>query len=128
MTVIVFTLLRCKRHFHDDIANDTLGSRPTQELLETVRPPYWFSAHLHVKFAALVEHDSPGSVTKFLALDKCLPKRRFLQILDVGEKVDAEAKPTLEYDPAWLAVLKSTSHLLSVEQTTSHMPGRHGFR
>ena len=30
---------------------------------------------------------------------------------------------TLEYDPAWLAVLKSTSHLLSVEQTTSHMPG-----
>ena len=55
-------------------------------MLETVRPPYWFSAHLHVKFAALVEHGSPGSITKFLALDKCLPKRRFLQVLDVGEK------------------------------------------
>ena len=138
-------LLRCKRHFHDDIANDTLGSRPTQEVMETLKPSYWFSAHLHVKFAAIVEHgDSPpiapsttaeaknNRTTKFLALDKCLPKRRFLQILDIGPEVESEAKLSLEYDSAWLAVLRSTNDLLSVEATTNHMPGpgysgRHDF-
>ena len=138
-------LLRCKRHFHDDIANDVLGSRPTQEVMETLMPCYWFSAHLHVKFAAIVEHvDSPSippstlveakrkRTTKFLALDKCLPKRRFLQILDIGPEIESEAKVTMEYDSAWLAVLRSTKDLLSVEPTTNHMPGpgysgRHDF-
>lgn len=33
---------------------------------------------MHVKFPALVEHPS-GRVTKFLALDKILPRRDFLQ-------------------------------------------------
>ena len=137
-------LLRCKRHFHDDIANDTLGSRPTQEVMEALKPCYWFSAHLHVKFAAIVEHGDSGSInphavveaerkkTKFLALDKCLPKRRFLQILDIGPQIEPEGKVSLEYDAAWLAVLRSTKSLLSVEPTTNHMPGpgysgRHDF-
>ena len=138
-------LLRCKRHFHDDIANDALGSRPTQEVMETLKPSYWFSAHLHVKFAAIVEHGDSSPIapsttgeakrnktTKFLALDKCLPKRRFLQILEIGPEVESEAKISLEYDSAWLAVLRSTKDLLSVEPTTNHMPGpgysgRHDF-
>ena len=114
-------LVRRKRHFQEEIATDTLGSRPTQELMEALRPEFWFSAHLHVKFPALVEHED-GSVTKFLALDKCLPRRQFLQVLEIGDEV-GEGGLTIEYDPEWLAVLKSTDHLLSVQPGTTHMPG-----
>jgi lariat debranching enzyme len=78
---------------------------------------YIFTGHLHVKFAALVQDK-----TKFLALDKCLPNRRFLQILDINqESQNKEVK--LAYNPKWLAILKSTNHLQSSSYQNQHMPG-----
>ena len=39
------------------VQNGTLGSPPLLDLLKILKPTYWFAAHLHVKFAALVKHD-----------------------------------------------------------------------
>ena len=72
-------LLQRKQYFQQDIDSNQLGSEPLEEVLLQIQPKYWFSAHLHVKFSAMVEHTN-GQVTRFLALDKCLPGRDFLQV------------------------------------------------
>ncbi|KAA0201264.1 hypothetical protein HAZT_HAZT009385 [Hyalella azteca] len=91
-------LVRQKPFFKDEVESNTLGSKPAQELLHYLQPRYWFAGHLHIKFVALVDHgQAPKSsefnegknclesqrFTRFIALDKCLPRREFLQVLNV---------------------------------------------
>lgn len=100
-----------------------MGSKPCEELLHQLQPRYWFSAHLHCKFAALVPHEK-NPPTKFLALDKCLPRRQFLQIVEVPHSGDKRIQ--IEYDLEWLTILHLTNHLLNVKNTTTYMPGPGG--
>jgi len=46
-----------KNHFESDARAGTLGSVAAKYVMDRLRPSYWFSAHLHVKFAAVVRHD-----------------------------------------------------------------------
>ncbi|XP_972250.2 lariat debranching enzyme [Tribolium castaneum] len=117
-------LIRFKPFFEEDISRGQLGSKPTEELLNHLKPDYWFSAHLHCKFAAVVPHEC-GKITKFLALDKCLPKRRFLQVVDVPHDTNLE-KIEISYDLEWLTILRLTNHLLSVKNVTNYLPGPSG--
>ncbi|KAG5447434.1 lariat debranching enzyme [Clonorchis sinensis] len=80
-------LIRYKPHFAEEIREDALGSPPAEQLLCRLRPRYWFSAHLHCQFAAVVQHldYSHGQLkqTRFLALDKCLGKRDYIRFMDI---------------------------------------------
>lgn len=158
-------LLKKKPFFQKEVQENSLGSPANEQLLLLLRPRYWFSAHLHVKFSAEIRHtnsdDKPkrsasssvtatvqeqntektattefhgmepsdgncpdsnsltDQMTRFLSLDKCLPKRRHIQILHVEpsmtsrsstENTNAEVanKPWIEYDLQWLSVLSRT--------------------
>ncbi|KAJ3473927.1 hypothetical protein NLI96_g12748 [Meripilus lineatus] len=235
-------LLRRKPFFRQDIKTGSLGSPPMMGLLHTLKPDWWFSAHLHCRFDAAVIHqeavpqtsasgdtgegtnpdeivigdfdddtvDAPiaggSSVvdergapprsgpsssavpvsrtppevdlptpaplfvpirnddeiilddeelevsqppaplpkpleTKFLALDKCLPKRQFLEVVDVPIPADfippdssAASVPgqssaansdntvTLSFDPEWLAITRAFQPFLSMTRTNAPYP------
>ncbi|KAJ3350417.1 hypothetical protein HDU91_006250 [Kappamyces sp. JEL0680] len=141
-------LLKYKSFLKREIQENTLGSPPGLFLLERLQPSYWFSAHLHVKFEAAFHHPaSPQPVanpdeidlsdsdddqaeqapaetgpktTRFLALDKCLPKRQFLEILEIP--IGEERPLELQLDREWLAILRATQPLLNLTRASSRLP------
>ena len=97
-------LLQKKPFFRRDMETGRLGNPALEDILHTLKPAHWFAAHLHVKFAAVVRHPSNGTCdhhTKFLALDKPIPGRDFMQIFEIPTTEDA----TLKYDAEWLPIL-----------------------
>ncbi|KAI8904460.1 Metallo-dependent phosphatase-like protein [Gorgonomyces haynaldii] len=97
-------LLSRKGFLKREIEEDSLGNPGTKHLLDKLQPKYWFSAHLHCKFPALVKHQERE--TRFLALDKCMPNKDFLQILDVDCESNGKG---FQLDPEWLSILKTTN-------------------
>jgi lariat debranching enzyme len=173
------SLLARKPYFKHDIEKGELGSEPAEMLLKKLTPRYWFSAHLHIKFTAFVDHDainkggeedeegeivledsddelqdtnetsgkrtvSPSvtdseskrqrqdietskpstsnRTTRFLALDKCLPRREFLQILDIETDANSSSNNTFAYDPRWLAITKTFHSYLSTTIKPNSLP------
>lgn len=50
------SLFRKKDRFETDASEGKLGSIAARQCLDRLRPSHWFSAHLHIKYAALVRH------------------------------------------------------------------------
>ncbi|KAI0566555.1 DBR1 Domain containing protein [Gracilaria domingensis] len=105
-------LLSAKPFLRHEIENGTFGNPGTAELLRAIQPPFWFAAHMHVKFAAIVEHEQ-GVRTRFLALDKILPRRDFVQLLDVPvqssqtQAIATREEGRVHLDAEWLSILKT---------------------
>ncbi|MCO5547267.1 hypothetical protein L7F22_000714 [Adiantum nelumboides] len=104
----VGSLLKFKPFLEEQVMNGSLGSKPGEELLRKLKPSYWFAAHLHTKYAALIQHGGE-KITKFLALDKCLPRRDFVQVIDVAVE---DSTPEFRYDEEWLAITRAYNPFL----------------
>ncbi|KAI3619282.1 hypothetical protein WG66_012648 [Moniliophthora roreri] len=189
-------LIRAKSHFRQEINEGRLGSPPLMGLLRTLKPEWWFSAHLHCRFEATVVHEGeansgltqsappaaanpdeitieddfdgdgnnatkpepapqptvstnpdeialedeiedvaipsapmPPSVTRFLALDKCLPKRKFLEVIDISiEDTYTGQRDELLFDPEWLAITRAFHPYFSVYRYQMPFPGEEQAR
>ncbi|CAE7676835.1 ercc6l [Symbiodinium microadriaticum] len=112
-----------------EMEGNTLGSPAAMELLKKLRPLFWFSSSLQVKFPALVPHGD-GTFTRFLALDRCRTGREYMQVLDIDPRcptaMQALPRPSwlktpvlrrlpvpLCYDAEWLAVQKVNHESIS---------------
>ncbi|EKD12216.1 uncharacterized protein L3040_000315 [Drepanopeziza brunnea f. sp. 'multigermtubi'] len=79
-------------------------------------------ANLHTQAEEPIPDGITNKTVRFLALDKCLPGRKFLQLLEVSplnaiEKPSlsngSRTKPKFEYDPEWLAITRVfASHMI----------------
>ncbi|KAK9385690.1 lariat debranching enzyme, C-terminal domain-containing protein [Lipomyces mesembrius] len=60
--------------------------------------------------------DTGFTETRFLALDKCLPRREFLQVIQVPTQEHIGTTHQLCYDPEWLAITKAMSPYMSLDE------------
>ena len=114
-------LLQAKPFFRTEVTQGRLGAAPLEVLLHRLKPRYWFSAHLHVRFEATVVHGQAGQTTEFLALDKCLGRRKFLELVNVPE-LTGDSTRILQYDPEWLSIVKATDPLYSTQPSPVFLP------
>jgi lariat debranching enzyme len=73
-------------------------------------------------------------VVRFLALDKCLPGRKFLQLLEVQPHTESKEegsrppfsghreKPKFEYDPEWLAITRVFASHIDLGDRNARFP------
>ncbi|RKF83679.1 Lariat debranching enzyme [Golovinomyces cichoracearum] len=203
------SLFKNKPDFQEESRNGIFGNEAARLVMDRLRPPYWFSAHMHCRYAATRVYDalysraskknpplSPSktetvsieipknpdeidldaeitdetstnsiqsnkalhldsneeksddkdagvssvpqdhraqlpnafsrsptnvlppteitnNIVRFLSLDKCLPGRKFLQLLTVAPQtppmpnIPKQQKLKLEYDPEWLAITRT---------------------
>ncbi|KAI7641228.1 DBR1-domain-containing protein, partial [Hortaea werneckii] len=60
-------LFRFKKHLEEDARAGQLGNVAAQYVLDRLRPRYWFSAHLHCKYAAVVKHNEAQAHERVLS-------------------------------------------------------------
>ncbi|KAL6069947.1 lariat debranching enzyme [Balamuthia mandrillaris] len=119
-------LLRDKPFFAQEIKQGQLGCRHYTQLMHMLKPTWWLSGHMHSYFEAQVPHNLDGSVeggasfTRFLALDKPLPKRHFLHVIDFPDKTGGSKE--LSYDLEWLAILRTMHPYFSFSATPFALP------
>jgi lariat debranching enzyme len=76
----------------EEIEKGELGCHLYTKLLKSLKPSYWLSGHMHCRFDATVPHTGDQS-THFIALDKVLPRRPFLDVRTPSQHVIVPTSP-----------------------------------
>jgi hypothetical protein len=68
---------------------------------------------MHVKYSAIINR------TRFLALDKCIKGRDFLQVIDIDAPLNENI---LRYDAEWLSIIKTMAPYQSSKKFSEVLP------
>lgn len=93
----------------------SFGSPPCRELLQKLKPKYWFSGSKIRKFVSIVPHEDKTKTTFMSASHYKMP-------LTIDVDVDETDSSRLQYDLEWLTILYLTKHLTNISSTPSLMP------
>ncbi|KAM0323007.1 hypothetical protein ACHAQA_009106 [Verticillium albo-atrum] len=132
----------------DDVPTTTTATETSKKPEPASNVPASLRAQLPASFAAPKPQPKttpgqpvPPTITnkqvRFLALDKCLPRRHFLQLLDITPHNGAAATPPstapahpgrfpLQYDPEWLAITRALHAELSIGDRSAPPPRDRG--
>ncbi|KAG8527663.1 uncharacterized protein KY384_007816 [Bacidia gigantensis] len=84
-------LFNFKPHFEQDSRDERLGSAAAKYVMDRLRPPYWFSAHMHAKFSAIVKYGKASN-------DSDLGKHSFSETLNGTTPDDVLNKDEINLD------------------------------
>lgn len=90
-------LLQRKPFLQRDLGK--MGNPFSQQVAERLQPKYWLASHMHVRWDAEI-----GNI-HFRAIDKCLPDRGCLSLLELPGHID-----TPQMDANWASVI-TNSHI-----------------
>ncbi|KAG5972160.1 hypothetical protein E4U58_006902 [Claviceps cyperi] len=124
-------LFRKKPFFREDSEKEQLGSVAAEYVMDRLRPPYWFSAHLHTKFAAIKKYQDPSSTASPALLEtagsqdglekEANPDEIDLDMDDEEQEGTATAEPTTkEADEKGGSVAESQNGVHEQHNTAEH--------
>ncbi|KAI6794197.1 DBR1-domain-containing protein, partial [Hortaea werneckii] len=128
-------LFRFKKHLEEDARDGQLGNVAAQYVMDRLRPRYWFSAHLHCKYAAVVKHKEPQDNERVLSDATTIRKNDDEIDLEDGSKTthgnsappknDAEIDLDMDEDVEPAANTKNTDEIdLELEDNMDAAPSQ----
>lgn len=100
-------LFRLKPYFESDAKTGRLGSPAARYVMERLKPAWWFAAHLHCKFSAVVDYDrdtdirlgknSTGSAGILPATEDMRGAEEIKSELKIGQPPETDGLPSPEH-------------------------------